>query len=168
MAMEHMRTRTGLTSSTRALQVVFAVTAALALFTFAHVLKPGDAQISVASGSLRTLNTSAGKRITPPAPPAPPAPPRPPETAAADDGSADVAPDADADADEDQQEARQQEEQDDEQAQQQQSELQVEQQTEEANEAAQEQNEEAQAQATQDIVQAEQSDPQVIQDSQRR
>src|SRR5580704_15781708 len=98
----------GASKRARLLQAVLAAAAIIALLAFVDVLRPGANEITVASGTLRTLDSAPDKRMPPtdpPAPsgaPAPPpvAPPVAPPPAAQDDGSGDNAAPDDSDDDE--------------------------------------------------------------------
>ena len=120
-----LSTAVGASRRSRLLQAVLAAAAIIALLAFVHVLRPGASEITVASGTLRTLDSAPDKRIPPNDPPAPSGPPAPPPVApppaAQDDGSGDDAtPDDSDDEDDDsaEEEAQQQEEEEEEQQQQ--------------------------------------------------
>ena len=85
----------GASKRARLLQAVLAAAAIIALLAFVHVLRPGANEITVASGTLRTLDSVPDKRMPPTDPPAPSGAPAPPPVApppaAQDDGSGDNA-----------------------------------------------------------------------------
>ena len=61
----------GASKRARLLQAVLAAAAIIALLAFVDVLRPGANEITVASGTLRTLDSAPEKRIPPTDPPAP-------------------------------------------------------------------------------------------------
>src|SRR5271165_435275 len=145
----------------RLLQAVLAAAAIIALLAFVHVLRPGASEVTVASGTLRTLDSVPDGRMPPPVPAGPAAP----APVAQDVGNGDdVTPVDDDDSDSDQAEEQQQEEQ---QQQDQFDETQEQLQTDEENEQqaeqdsekqAQKQNDEAQQQVDEGLQQAEQDE----------
>ena len=119
-----VRAAVGAGRSSRLLRAVLAAVAIFALLAFVHVLGPGQSEIAVASGTLRTLD-SGPERRTPPIDPPGPAPGAPP-AAAQDDGTDQDATSDDSDDDSEQEaEEQQQEDEDNEQFQQDEDEAQM-------------------------------------------